>query len=112
MEPPDDHRFARGNPFARAVAPDDEKATSPVMYVAFGLLSLVLVALFVAALVLPPMFTHTLIVRGIRSGRPGMLVAGAIMGLMYFAIMWSVGKRLMSKPKPPTPPSDSEPPRA
>lgn len=98
----DDQRFARGNPFARAVrgpAPDDEKATSPVQYIVFGLLSLVLVAIFVAALVLPPMFTHTLIIRGIRSGRPAMLVAGIVMALIYFAILWRVGKRLMAPRK-------------
>jgi hypothetical protein len=98
----DEKQFARGNPFARAVrgpVPDDEKATSPVMYVVFGLLSLVLVAIFVAALVLPPLFTHTLILRGIRSNRPGMLIAGLLMALVYVAILWRVGKRLMSAPK-------------
>jgi len=107
--PDDDKEFARGNPFARAVRgpkPDDEKATSPVMYVLFGLLSLVLVALFVAALVLPPLFTHTLIIRGVRSHRPGMLVAGLLMATIYFAILWRVGKRLMG-PRAAAPPGDS-----
>jgi hypothetical protein len=93
----DERQFARGNPFARAVrGPDDEKASSPIMYVLFGLLSLVLVAIFVAALVLPPMFTHTLILRGIRSHRPGMLAVGILMALVYFAILWRVGRRLMA----------------
>ena len=103
-----DRRFAQGNPFARAVLPDDEKATSPVMYVGFGLLSLVLAAIFVAAMVLPPLFTHTLIMRGLRTGRPGMLAAGIVMALIYFLIVFSVGKRLMSRPKPPpeTPPTE------
>ncbi len=94
-----------GNDFARGLKPqpDDEKATSPVMYVLFGLLSLVLVAVFVAALVLPPLFMHTLIVRGIRSSRPGMLAAGLVLAVMYLLILFSVGKRLMGKPKaPPT----------
>jgi hypothetical protein len=102
----DDRRFAN-NPFARAVAgrpqPDDEKATSPVMYVAFGLLSLVMVAIFVAALVLPPLFMHTLIVRGLRSGRPGMLVMGLIVAAFYLLIVFAVGKRLMGRPKAPPP---------
>src|SRR5438874_7964011 len=103
----EDRRFAQGNPFSRAVLPDDEKATSPIMYVLFGLLSLVLAAIFVAALVLPPLFTHTLIIRGIRTGRTGMLAAGVVMALMYLLIVYSVGKRLMSRPKPPpeTPPT-------
>jgi len=101
----DDDRRLANNPFARAVAgrpdPDDDKASSPVMYVAFGLLSLVMVAIFVAALVLPPLFMHTLIVRGLRSGRPGMLVVGVLLALFYFAIVFAVGKRLMGRPKQP-----------
>jgi hypothetical protein len=105
-EPRDDRRFAN-NPFARAVAgrpePDDEKATSPIMYVAFGLLSLVLVAIFVAALVLPPLFMHTLIVRGIRSGRPAMLAMGILIAVVYMLIVFSVGKKLMGKPRTPPP---------
>jgi hypothetical protein len=102
--PEDDQQFARGNPFARAVrgpVPDDEKATSPVMYVVFGLLSLVLVAMFVAALVLPPMFMYTLIIRGVRAQRPGMLVAGLVLALVYCAILWRVGRRLMGPGKAP-----------
>jgi hypothetical protein len=109
-----DRRFARGNPFARAVRPDDEKAQSPVMYVAFGLLSLVLVALFIAALVLPPMFTETLIVRGLRTDRIGMLLAGLVMAAVYFAVIFVLGKRLMGRPKPPPeePPTDADEPSA
>jgi len=100
----DDRKFA-ANPFARAVVkPDDEKATSPVLYVAVGLLSLVLAALFVAALVLPPMFMHTLILRGIRGGRPGMIALGGLLFVLYAMMLWSVGKRIMGKPAPP--PSD------
>ena len=97
----DDRRFAN-NPFARAVVkPDDEKATNPVLYVLVGLLSLVLAALFVAALVLPPMFMHTLILRGIRNDRPGMLILGALLLLIYLSMLWAAGKRLMGRPKPP-----------
>jgi hypothetical protein len=93
----EDPGFARGNAFARAVrGPDDEKATSPIMYVLFGLLSLVLAALFVAALVLPPMFTHTLIVRGIRAQRPGMLALGIAMAGVYFVVLFRAGRRLMA----------------
>ena len=94
-----DRRFARGNPFARAVRsgpePDDEKAQSPVLYVVFGILSLVLAALFVGALVLPPLFTHTLIVRGLRSDRPAMVAAGGVMALLYLSAMVAAGRRLM-----------------
>src|SRR5216684_2349727 len=68
------NRQLLANPFARALAakpePDDLKATSPAMYIVFGLLSMVLAALFVAALVLPPLFTYSLIVRGVRVRRP------------------------------------------
>src|SRR5258708_28810433 len=97
----DDRRFTN-NPFARAVVkPDDEKATSPVLYVLVGLLSLVLAALFVAALVLPPMFMHTLILRGIRSDRPAMLALGILLALIYLLMLWAVGKRLMGRPQPP-----------
>jgi hypothetical protein len=98
----DDRRFA-ANPFARALspAPDDEKAGSPVLYVLVGLLSLVLAALFVAALVLPPLFTHTLILRGLRSGRMGMLLLGLVMAAVYLVLLWAVGKRLMGRRPPP-----------
>ena len=102
----EDRAFARGNPFVRALGdaplhlPDDEKAKSPIMYVLFGLLSLVLVALFVAALVLPPLFTHSLIVRGLRSGRPAMVAAGSALALVYFYVIFSAGKRLMGRPRP------------
>jgi uncharacterized membrane protein len=95
----DDRSIARGNAFARAVRPDDEKATSPIMYVVVGLLSLVLAAVFVAALVLPPLFTHTLIIRGLRTGRVGMLLLGVVMALIYLLLLWSVGKRLMGRPR-------------
>src|SRR5262245_19400532 len=102
-EPRDEDRRFAANPFARGLhpKPDDEKATSPVMYVLVGLLSLVLAALFVAALVLPPMFMHTHIVRGIRSSRPASLALGIALALLYLALLWSVGKRLMGRPKPP-----------
>src|SRR3954464_6096411 len=97
----DDRRFA-ANPFARAVVkPDDEKATSPLLYVLVGLLSLVLAALFVAALVLPPMFMHTLIIRGIRGGRPAMLALGLVLASIYLLMLWALGKRLMGRPQPP-----------
>jgi hypothetical protein len=100
MSEEDDRRFTN-NPFARAVVkPDDEKATSPVLYVFVGLLSLVLAAVFVAALVLPPMFMHTLIIRGIRSDRPGMLALGVLLGLVYLMLIWAVGKKLMGRPAP------------
>src|SRR3954453_8562712 len=96
--PEDDRRLA-ANPFARAVVkPDDEKATSPLLYVLVGLLSLVLAALFVAALVLPPMFMHTLILRGIRGGRPAMLALGLVLAAIYLLMLWAVGKRLMGRP--------------
>jgi hypothetical protein len=96
--PDDDRRFAN-NPFARAVVkPDDEKATSPLLYVLVGLLSLVLAALFVAALVLPPMFMHTLIIRGVRGDRPGMLILGVLLLLVYLSMLWAAGKRLMGRP--------------
>src|SRR5260221_227215 len=99
----DDRRIVN-NPFARALGrpkPDDEKATSPLLYVAVGLLSLVLFLLFVAALVLPPMFMHTLIVRGARSGRFGLLAAGLVLAAVYALALFAVGKRLMGRPKPP-----------
>jgi hypothetical protein len=99
----DDRRFTN-NPFARAVVrPDDEKATSPILYVLVGILSLVLAAVFVAALVLPPMFMHTLIIRGIRSGRPAMLALGLLLAAIYLFVLWAVGKRLMGRQQPPPP---------
>ncbi len=94
-EDEDDRRVARGNPWARAVQPDDDKAKSPVMYVVFGLLSLVMIVVFVAALVLPPMFMHTLLIRGARTGRWGMFSLGVVLGLIYLLILWVMGKRLM-----------------
>jgi hypothetical protein len=99
----DEDRRLANNPFARALRPepDDEKAQSPVAYVLVGLLSLVLVALFVAALVLPPLFMHTLIVRGARTGRPGMLALGLVMAALYFALLVGAARRLMGRPKPP-----------
>lgn len=96
-----DRQFARGNPWARAVRPDDEKADSPILYVLFGLLSLVLAAVFIAALVLPPMFMHTLILRGVRSHRPGMLAAGVLVAAIYLLFLWAAGKSLMAPRKAP-----------
>ena len=96
-----DRQFARGNPWARAVRPDDEKADSPILYVFFGLLSLVLAVVFIAALVLPPMFMHTLILRGVRAHRPGMLAAGVVVAAIYFLFLWAAGKRLMAPRKTP-----------
>jgi len=98
-----DRQFARGNPWARAVRPpsDDEKANSPILYVAVGLLSLVLVVVFIAALVLPPMFMHTLILRGVRAHRPGMLAAGVLVAAIYFMFLWAAGKRLMAPRQAP-----------
>jgi hypothetical protein len=102
MAEEDDRRFAN-NPFARAVVkPDDEKATSPLLYVLVGLLSLVLAVVFVAALVLPPMFMHTLILRGLRNDRYGMLALGLLLGVLYLSLIWAAGKRLMGRPKPKT----------
>jgi len=102
----DDERRFTNNPFARAVVrPDDEKAQSPIMYVLVGLLSLVLVAVFIAALVLPPMFMHTLILRGIRSGRPAMLALGLLVAVIYLMVLWAAGRRLMGR-TPPPPDSD------
>jgi uncharacterized membrane protein len=74
--------------------------------VLFGLLSLVMVAVFVAALVLPPMFMHTLLIRGLRNGRYGMVALGALLALVYLMFLWAVGKRLMGRPKQP-PPEDA-----
>jgi len=104
--PDQDRRIARGNPWARAIRPDDEKASSPIMYVVVGLLSLVMAAVFVAALVLPPMFMHTLIIRGVRQGRLGMLALGILLALIYLAFLWAIGRRLMSKPAAPPPDPD------
>ena len=99
----DDDRRLTNNPFARAVVkPDDEKAQSPFLYVAVGLLSLVLAALFIAALVLPPMFMHTLIIRGLRGGHLGMLALGGLLAVIYLLMLWAVGKRLMGRPVPPS----------
>jgi hypothetical protein len=96
----DPDRRLSNNPFARGLSPqpDDEKATSPVAYVLVGLLSLVLVVVFVAALVLPPMFMHTLIIRGVRGSRPGMLAAGLVLAAVYFVTLVGVGRRLMGRP--------------
>ena len=102
QDPKDDDRaIARGNPWARAVQPDDDKAKSPVMYVVFGLLSLVMIMVFVGALVLPPMFMHTLLIRGIRTERWGLFALGVLLAVIYLLVLWAIGKRLMSKPKPP-----------
>jgi hypothetical protein len=106
-QPDPDRQFARGNPWARAVRPDDEKAQRPILYVAFGLLSLVLVAFFIAALVLPPMFMHTLIIRGIRSNRPGMLAAGIVVAAIYVMFLYAAGKRLMA-PRPASNETDDQ----
>ena len=108
-DPDDDRSFGRGNPFARALRPepDDDKATSPGMYVLFGLLSLVLIAIFIAAMVLPPLFTYSLIVRGARTGRWGMLTAGVVMGFFYALIFFALGKRLMGAQRS-TPPTEDE----
>lgn len=104
----DRQSFARGNPFARAIRPDDEKATSPILYVVFGLLSLVMVGIFLAALFLPPLFILTLIVRGLRLHRWSLVLAGGVLGLIYFSIFFAMGKRLLSARHTPSPADDEE----
>lgn len=104
----DRRSFARGNAFARAIRPDDEKATSPILYVVFGLLSLVMVGIFLAALFLPPLFIHTLIVRGLRMHRWSLLLAGGILGAIYFTIFFAVGRRLLSARHNPASSVDDE----
>ncbi len=98
--PDDDRRFVN-NSFARALhpKPDDDKATSPVMYVAVGVMSLVLVCVFVAALVLPPLLIETMLVRGLRSERWGMFAMGVIGALFYFAMIVAAGRRIMGRQK-------------
>ena len=82
---------------------EPSNAWSNVAYVLVGLLSLVLVVFFVAALVLPPMFMHTLILRGVRTGRPGMLAAGLVLAAVYFAVLVGAGRRVMGRTKAAAP---------
>jgi hypothetical protein len=49
------------------------------------------------------MFMHTLLIRGIRNGRIGMIVAGSVLALVWLTFLWAIGKRLMGRPKEPPP---------
>lgn len=76
--------------------PDDEKAESPILYVLFGLLSLVLVAGALAFLFLPPALAAGLVIRGSRAGRPLLVWIGGGLFLVWFALFYRVGKRITS----------------
>jgi len=73
--------------------PDDPKANDPTLYVIFGLLSLVLIALAVGALVLPPMLVYSLMTHHHPIGA----VALAAAWVVYIVL---IGRKLM-KPRPP-----------
>jgi hypothetical protein len=73
--------------------PDDPKANDPTLYVIFGLLSLVLIALAVGALVLPPMFVYSLMTHH----HPFGAIALAAAWVLYIIL---IGRKLM-KPRPP-----------
>jgi hypothetical protein len=76
--------------------PDDPKANDPTLYVIFGLLSLVLIALAVGALVLPPMFVYSLMTHHHPIGA----VAVAAAWVFYIIL---IGRKLM-KPRAPDDP--------
>lgn len=73
--------------------PDDPKANDPTLYVIFGLLSLGLMAIAVAALVLPPMFVYSLMMRHHPIGA----VAVAAGWVLYIIL---IGRKLM-RARPP-----------
>jgi hypothetical protein len=77
--------------------PDDPKANDPALYVIFGLLSLVLIAIAVGALVLPPMFVYSLMTHNHPIGA----VALAAGWVLYIIL---IGRKLMSA----RPPSDAD----
>jgi RsiW-degrading membrane proteinase PrsW (M82 family) len=77
---------------------DDPKADDPALYVVFGLLSLVLIAVAVGALVLPPMFVYSLLTRHHTVGAVALAAA-------WVAYIVLVGRKLMSARPPDDPES-------
>ena len=73
--------------------PDDPKANDPTLYVIFGLLSLVLIAIAVGGLVLPPMLVYSLMTHHHPVG--AVALAGA---WVVYVIL--IGRKLMSA-RPP-----------
>jgi hypothetical protein len=75
---------------------DDERANDPARYIGTGLLSLLFVALAIAALVLPPAFAAGFILRGRGAARP----IGAALLVGWFGALVFIGRRLMgAKPR-------------
>lgn len=68
--------------------PDEPTARDPVQYVLFGLVSLLLWALAIAVIALPPWFAVAYFTRG----RPGIAAALAV---PWLAVMLYLGSRLM-----------------
>lgn len=89
----------RGN--GRGVVADDERADHAGSYIGVGLLSLLLIAVAMAAFVLPPAFAAGFILKG----RPALRVAGYALLCVWLAGMLLVGRRIMA----PLPPDDDDP---
>jgi hypothetical protein len=75
----------------RAVRSDDERADHGVGYVGVGLLSFLLIAVALAAFVLPPAFGAGFILRG----RPALRIVGYGLIAAWMVGLLAVGRRVM-----------------
>ena len=89
--PDDDRRFVN-NPFARALHPPTERRTV-AQWIALVLVSLFAFVVMGAAFVLPLAFGYSLLARS--HGRVGMIAAGVVAALVYFAIVASLVRKRM-----------------
>ena len=85
---------------SRRPLPDDEKANSPILYVAFGLASVLLILAGLVLVFFPPAFAASIVIRGVRSGRPLLRAAGYALFALWFIAFSLLGRRLMAPPRP------------
>ncbi|MSP63210.1 MAG: hypothetical protein EXR72_23295 [Myxococcales bacterium] len=74
------------------IAADDDRALRPASYIGTGLLSLLLFAVILAVLFLPPAFAAGFILRG----RAPLRIAGFALLLGWFVAIVLVGRRVMA----------------
>ena len=70
-----------------------------------GLASILLVALALAALVVPPALAAHFVIRGARAGQPALKYLGIGLLVVWFCGFVFVGRKVMSPRPPPDEPS-------
>lgn len=88
-------------PYRPPVQSDDERASSPGLFIFVGLISMAMMALALTLLVVPPALSAHLVIRGGRTGSLVMRLGGyGLMAAWFAGLVW-VGRRMMGAPARP-----------